>query len=72
LANAEPDNNAKLLIIQTTDGEVEMPLTNASDLIFKFSDNGKPLKEDGPIHILYKDGSNQGNPIKNVRALSVR
>jgi hypothetical protein len=72
LANAEPDNNAKLLVIQTTDGEVEMPFTNASDLIFKFSDNGKPLKEDGPIHILYKDGSNQGNPIKNVRALSVR
>lgn len=72
LANAEPFDGAKLLVIETTEGEVELPLTEAYDLIFKFSDNGSPLKEDGPIHILYKDGSNQENPIRNVKALHVK
>lgn len=72
LINAEPGEDADRLVIQTKDGEVEVPLSVAYDLIFKFSDNGKPLKEDGPIHILYKDGSNQGNPIKNVTALIVK
>jgi hypothetical protein len=72
LANAEPLSDARLLIIETKDGEVEFPLADAEELIFKFSDNGKPLKEDGPIHVLYKDGSNQDNPIKNVTALKVK
>jgi hypothetical protein len=72
LKNAEPGEDAKLLIIQTIDGEIEVPLSVAYDLIFQFSDNGKPLKEDGPIHILYKDGSNRNNPIKNVTALIVK
>jgi hypothetical protein len=72
LKNAEPSEDAKVLIIETKDGEVEVPLTVAYDLIFKFSDNGKPLKEDGPVHILYKNGSNQSNPIKNVTGLIVK
>jgi hypothetical protein len=72
LKNAEPGEDAKLLIIETKDGEVEVPLPVAYDLIFKFSDNGKPLKESGPIHILYKDGSNRNNPIKNVTGLIVK
>jgi hypothetical protein len=72
LKNAEPSEDAKDLIIETKDGEVEVPLTVAYDLIFKFSDNGKPLKEDGPIHIFYKDGSNQNNPIKNVTRFIVK
>lgn len=72
LKNAEPGEDAKVLIVETKDGEVEVPLTVAYDLIFKFSDNGKPLNEDGPIHIFYKDGSNQNNPIKNVTRLTVK
>jgi cell division protein YceG involved in septum cleavage len=72
LKNAEPEDDAKWLVIQTVDSVVEVPLEVAYDLIFKFSDNGKPVKDGGPIHILYNDGSNQDHPIKNVTALTVK
>lgn len=72
LTNAKPMNDADKLVIETLDGQVELPLKIAYDLIFKFSDNGKPLKDDGPIHIYYGDGSNQATPIKNVTGLIVK
>ena len=33
-------------------------------MILCFSNNGKPLKEDGPVHVYFGDGSNKQNPIK--------
>ena len=39
--------------------------------ILKFSDKGKPILEDGPVHILFKDGSNIENPIRNVNAIRI-
>ncbi len=36
-----------------------------------FSHKGKPLKEDGPIHIIYQDGSNKDDPIKHVKSFRV-
>jgi hypothetical protein len=72
LTNAGPEEDAEKLIIKTSDGEVEMPLEAAWDLIFKFSDNGKPLREDGPIHIIYGDGSNFDNPIKNIKEFIIK
>ena len=38
-------------------------------LFLKYSQDGKPLLEDGPIHVLLRDGSNIDNPIKNVSAI---
>jgi hypothetical protein len=72
ITNAEPEQDAEVLIIETSNGEVELPLPTAYDLIFKFSDNGKPLREDGPIHIIYGDGSNIDNPIKNIKAFIIK
>lgn len=71
LGNAEPGTDATRLVAETTEGEVSFPLSSVDDLILAFSKNGKPLREDGPVHILYKDGSNRENPIKNVRAFRV-
>lgn len=72
LENSEPNSEAKKLVIETFNGEVELPLETASELIFKFSDHGKPLKENGPIHIIYGDGSNKDNPIKHVKGLIIK
>lgn len=72
LTNAKPGKDAAVLVIETEDGEVELPIETAYSLIFKFSDNGKPIREDGPIHILYEDGSNLDNPIKNVKKFIVK
>lgn len=72
LENAEPEPEASELVIETPSGEYTVPLYEAKDLILAFSKDGKPLREDGPVHILYSDGSNRENPIKNVKGFRVQ
>jgi hypothetical protein len=68
LKNAEPLQGASHIIIETDNGEYRFGIDQADELLLGFSRNGKPLKEDGPIHILFKDGSNKDAPIKQVKA----
>ncbi|WP_370225108.1 peptidyl-prolyl cis-trans isomerase [Cytobacillus sp.] len=71
LKNAEPKDNAEIVIIESEDGEARLTLSQAEELILGFSQDGKPLKEDGPVHVYYGDGSNQSSPIKRVKAFRV-
>ncbi|MDM5226372.1 peptidyl-prolyl cis-trans isomerase [Cytobacillus firmus] len=71
LMNAEPKENAEIVIIESEDGEARLTLPQAEELILGFSKDGKPLKEDGPVHVYYGDGSNQNSPIKRVKAFRV-
>lgn len=71
LNNAEPLPDATSLIIETKSDEVVIPIDEAKDLIFQFSQKGKPLTENGPIYVLYKDGSNRHDPITDVVALII-
>lgn len=66
IKNAEPQEGASLLIIETKDEEYEIPLEKAYDAILGFAKDGKPLRDDGPIHFYFGDGSNQISPIKNI------
>jgi hypothetical protein len=71
LKNAEPKEDAQTLIFESSTGEQHTyPLTKAEDLILKFSHKGKPL-QDGPVHLLEKDGSNQDNPLRDIVAVIV-
>jgi hypothetical protein len=72
LRNAEPHEDASELVIVAQNEEIAIPLEKAYDLIFAFSKNGKPLRDDGPVHIYFGDGSNREMPITNVRELIVR
>jgi hypothetical protein len=72
LKNAVPAENAQSIILETADKEnYKFPLSQAEDFIFKFSDKGKPLNEDGPVHVLFKDGSNIDSPMRNITAVIV-
>lgn len=71
LMNASPLEDAIKLIIVSEDKNVELNLETAFKLIIGFSKNGKPLTEDGPIHIYFGDGSNQKKPIKNVKEFRI-
>ena len=72
LKNAKPKEDAQSLLIETSAGEKHLvPIENAGEIIMKFCNDGKPLLEDGPIHILFKDGSNIEEPIRNVVAINV-
>jgi hypothetical protein len=71
LKNAEVKENATKVVIETENGEHSFSLEEAQTLIFKFSQDGKPLHDDGPAYILKADGSNLENPIKHVNAVRV-
>ncbi|MED1204219.1 hypothetical protein [Heyndrickxia acidicola] len=71
LKNAEPLHDAQSFILILSDGEIKIPLKKAYNLILAFSKQGKPLKEDGPIHAYFEDGSNKENPIKHVQGFRV-
>lgn len=72
LKNAEISADAKTIVFECkNDVEHSFSLEEASSFIFKFSQDGKPLKEDGPVHVIFGDGSNLDNPINNVLAIRV-
>ncbi|SDI65455.1 hypothetical protein [Natribacillus halophilus] len=70
--NAEPSPSASTLVAITSSGEeITASLEEGKTWIAGFSAEGQALKEDGPIHIYYADGSNQQSPVTNVVALRV-
>ncbi|PFA68907.1 hypothetical protein CN378_05345 [Bacillus sp. AFS015802] len=71
LKNAEPHSDATSVVIETETGDHTLDLSQADELLIGFSKDGKPLRENGPVHIYYKDGSNRDQPITNVRAFRV-
>ena len=71
LKNAEIKDNATSVVIETAGEEHRFPLEQVDSLILKFSQDGKPLREDGPVYVLFADGSNLDNPIKHVRTVRV-
>ncbi len=72
LKNTKPNENATTIIFETSEEDQhEFPLTMLNELILKYSIKGKPLREDGPVHMLLKDGSNVDTPLKNIRAVKI-
>ncbi|RHW39771.1 peptidyl-prolyl cis-trans isomerase [Lysinibacillus yapensis] len=72
LKNAEIQDNAEKVVFELKDGEEHaFSIEEANSLIFKYSQDGKPIMDGGPVHLLYADGSNVDNPIKNIAAIRV-
>ncbi|MEH6961981.1 peptidyl-prolyl cis-trans isomerase [Priestia megaterium] len=71
LANASPTEEATNVSFKTKDALISFSLEEAQKLIFGFSQDGKPLREDGPIYVYLADGSNRNNPIKYVEEIIV-
>ncbi|QDI90641.1 peptidyl-prolyl cis-trans isomerase [Salicibibacter halophilus] len=70
--NAEPSPSATTLVAVTSSGEkVTAPLETGKTWIAGFSSAGMALKEDGPIHIYFADGTNQRSPVTHVVELRV-
>lgn len=72
LNNAEIKEEATRVVFECKNGEeYSFTVEEANTFIFKFSQDGKPLTEDGPVHLIYGDGSNVENPIKNIVGIRV-
>ncbi|NEU29508.1 peptidyl-prolyl cis-trans isomerase [bacterium LRH843] len=72
LENTEPFAEADQIEIVQADGEsIFIPFNRALSCIVGFSKNGQALKEDGPVHLYFGDGSNRYAPIKQVIRFTV-
>ncbi|MNG24886.1 hypothetical protein D3C84_1096610 [compost metagenome] len=71
LQNAEVNEGAYSVEIHTETNVYTIALQDAMQAILGFSKDGKPLREDGPVHLYFGDGSNFSNPIVQVRKFTV-
>ncbi|MFD2043974.1 hypothetical protein ACFSTA_05390 [Ornithinibacillus salinisoli] len=69
--HAEVKPEAKEAKLITRDGDIILSLSDLMDAYLFFAREGKPLKEDGPVHLMYQDGSNKDNPIKGIKKIEV-
>lgn len=70
--NAVPSEEAKTITFLTMDGTEEtFPVSEIGNFLFKFSQDGKPLTDDGPAHLLFKDGSNIEQPLRKVTGIVI-
>lgn len=67
IEHAEPAEHVKDVEIVLRNGtSLTYPLTVVKESLLLFAKDGKPLKEDGPVHLYFRDGSNLNDPIKNI------
>ncbi|KAA0548073.1 peptidyl-prolyl cis-trans isomerase [Bacillus sp. BGMRC 2118] len=72
IQNAEPHSDAKTFTFIIASGkEYSLSIEDATSGLFGFSINGKPLKDDGPVHFYYSDGSNRENPITSIQGIVI-
>lgn len=71
LTNADLEEGASRVEIHTETDTYTISLEEAMHAILGFSKDGKPLKEDGPVHFYFGDGKNIDAPIKQVRRFTV-
>jgi hypothetical protein len=69
--NAEVKPGAENATLATEKGEVVISLEELKESYFLFARDGKPLTEDGPVHLYFQDGSNKENPIKNITKIII-
>lgn len=70
LSNAEPASDKVQL--ESSDGNQHvLTMEEAMNGFLRFSKDGKPLREDGPTHFYFGDGSNASDPLKNILGITV-
>lgn len=71
ILNAEAHENAERAILHRKNDQVIIAYDQLLNAYALFAIEGKPLFDDGPIHIIFGDGSNKAEPIKNVQSIEI-
>ncbi|WP_243385210.1 peptidyl-prolyl cis-trans isomerase [Bacillus kexueae] len=71
IQNAQPLDGANKIKFHTLDDTIELSLENVSNVVLAFSKKGRPLVDDGPVHLYFADGSNRQNPVKNIQKIEI-
>lgn len=70
--NAEPKSDASKAMLVTNHTEEEISLEQLKNSYLLFAIDGKPVREDGPVQLFFKDGSNKNNPIKGISEIIIQ
>lgn len=71
IENSEPEQSAKLAKLMTNQGEFEITLSQLKNSVLHFSNKGKPIDDNGPVHLYFQDGSNKNSPIKGITKIII-
>ncbi|QAS51138.1 hypothetical protein [Halobacillus litoralis] len=69
LHTSEPNKDVEKATLLTDEGEQVIDADDLAESLLLFSENGKPLRNEGPVHLYYKDGSNKSSPIKGIKKI---
>lgn len=71
LGHAEVKLDAVDVTLETQTKDIKVSLEGLENSYLLFAIKGKPLLEDGPVHLYYQDGSNKDNPIKGIKKIII-
>lgn len=72
IKNAEVDPEAKTAVLHTPNEDVEITTEQFVNSLLLFSVDGKPIKDQGPVHLYFQDGSNKDEPIKGITKVTFK
>jgi len=65
------EEDASRAVLKTDGDDVIITTEQLESSYFHFAIDGKQIKEDGPIHLYFGDGSNKDKPIKGVKNIVI-
>ncbi|TDQ42277.1 hypothetical protein [Aureibacillus halotolerans] len=71
IERSEPDTEAKSIRIHHSEHVTDVPFEKGISMVAAFSNHGKPLRDDGPVHLYFADRTNQQDPFRNVTTIEV-
>ncbi|KUP08808.1 hypothetical protein Q73_04860 [Bacillus coahuilensis m2-6] len=71
IMNAEPGEDAMEIEIVTKEKSYYFPLEKVNSMLLCFSKLGKPIKENGPVLLYFRDGSNKDKPISSIERFTI-
>lgn len=72
IMNAEPTKNARQVICHQPNGALtKIPLDVAQKAIICFAKDGRPLREEGPIHLYFSGEQRTEPPIQQIISFEV-
>lgn len=69
--HVEIKESATSATLKTKSGDVNISLGKLKNSYLQFSHQGRPLKDDGPVYLIYRDGSNKDSPIKGIEQIII-
>lgn len=69
LHTSEPGKDVQNAALVTDEGEKVIDADVLAESLLLFAENGKPLQDQGPVHLYFQDGSNRSTPIKGIKKI---